>query len=163
DELLEPPVERRPGALALHVRTPRRAELVAPREDRGEGCRKTAAVVCRAADRAGDATARDLVVCRHEARRPYLPGLEEAGAEAFARDVLVPEAGMDEVTRLRREEAERAWQLEQRGIRNEAKRLLVVRGRDESGAVRDERQARRRRLVDVCVKEDRLVALALPA
>src|SRR5207245_4122963 len=83
DELLEPPVERRPGALALHVRAPRRAELVAPREDRGEGGREAAAVVCRTAARAGYLTAGHLVLRRDEARRPDLPGFEQHDAEAF--------------------------------------------------------------------------------
>ena len=36
-----------------------------------------------------------------------------------------------------------------------------MRGRDERGALRDEWQARRRRLVDVRVEQDRVVALAL--
>src|SRR5207249_4263409 len=73
--------------------------------------------------------ARGVVVAE---RLGVVPGRRvETDAEDLARDVLVPETRMDEVTLLRREEAERAWQLEQRAIRNEAERLLVVRGRDE--------------------------------
>ena len=97
-------------------------------------------------------------------RLGVVPGRRvEADSKDLARDVLVPKTRMDEIALLGREEAERARQLEERAIRNEAERLLVVRGRDEPGALGDERQARRRRLVDVGVKEDRVVRLALAA
>ena len=87
----------------------------------------------------------------------------ETDPEHLARDVLVAEPRVDEVALLGREEPERARQLEQRAVRDEAERLLVVRGRDERGALGHDRQSRRGRLVDVRVEEDRVVALALAA
>src|SRR5207302_8608215 len=85
----------------------------------------------------------------------------ETDTQDLARDVLVPEARMHETLLLGREESERARKLEQHAVRDEPERLLVVRRRDERGALRDERQARRCRLVYVRVEEDRVVAVAL--
>src|SRR6266571_7355586 len=87
----------------------------------------------------------------------------EADAQHLARDVLVAEARVDEVALLGREEPERARKLEERAVRDQTQRLLVVRGRDERRALGDERQPRRGRLVDVRVEEDRVVGLALAA
>src|SRR5207237_7137032 len=83
DELLEPRVEGRPGALALDVCAARRTERVALGEDRGESRPEGARSVGRAAVGARDLTGRDLVLRRHQAGCAYLPCLEKHDAEAF--------------------------------------------------------------------------------
>src|SRR5207245_8717778 len=70
------------------------------------------------------------------------------------------EPRVHEVALLRREEAEGARQLEERPVRDEAERLLVVRRRYQARALGDERQPGRGGLVDVRVEEDRVVATA---
>ena len=100
-----------------------------------------------------DAAAQHLAV--------HVGGRIEADTEDDVRDVLVPEAALHEVALLWREEAERTREREEPAVRRECQRQLVVRGRDEDRALRHDRQAECRGLVDVGPEEDRVVRLTL--
>src|SRR5205814_4795384 len=167
------------GELVLFAHVPERHDVVAVRESHPLRPREeerslpaTLAVCDPVGDELVDGLAlADLTEIEHNRparrvalaeRRGVVPRRRiEADAEDLARDVRVLEPRLHERALLRREEAERARELEERAIRKKAERLLVVSGRDEPGALGDEREPRGRRLVDVRVEEDRVVGLAL--
>ncbi len=83
--------------------------------------------------------------------------IAERVAEDLVGHLLVVEARLHHCALLGREVAHRPRQVEERAVWREPQRVLVVRGRDERGALRHDRQAERRRRVDVRVEEDRVV------
>jgi len=105
--------------------------------------------------RSGDAVPRAEAVDIRDRR------VLEGVAEDLVGELLVVEAGLDHRALLGREVAHRPRQVEQRAIRCEPQRVLVVRSGNERGALGHDRQAERRRRVDVRVEEDRVVLASM--
>src|SRR5207245_7088623 len=86
----------------------------------------------------------------------------EAGAENDVGDLFVAELAVDEGALLGREVADRARKVEQRAIRREPQRQLVVRGGHEAGTLGNERDATDRRLGELGPEAARVGPDAMP-